>query len=162
MRTRITSRVLTQDVKDQFGNMTHSMYFHQRRSNKHQGNQLWHQTWSCLMRTYLFIEILGLWGRKGVPDLQASTSLWEARISGSFDSIPFFSQILQKLVYISPCSSHAKQSQESFFSFSSLTYIYQPPSKNPPNLLEENPLSFHIFFPFVTDSLMEIIYVLSF
>ena len=41
-------------------------------------------------------------------------------------------------------------------------YIYQPSKRDPPNLLEENPLSFHIFFPFVTDSLMEIIYVLSF
>ena len=39
--------------------MTHSMYFHQRRSNKHQDNQLWHRTWLCLMRTYTFIE---LWG----------------------------------------------------------------------------------------------------
>ena len=39
--------------------MTHSMYFHQRRSNKHQGNQLWHQTWLCLMRTCTFIEFWG-------------------------------------------------------------------------------------------------------
>ena len=34
------------------------MYFHQRRSNKHQGNH-WHQTWSCLIRTYTFIEFWG-------------------------------------------------------------------------------------------------------
>ena len=44
------------------------------------------------------------------------------------------------------------------------------PQKNTPNLLEENPLIpsfcnllyFLIFFPFITDSPMEIIYVLSF
>ena len=60
--------------------------------------------------------------------------------------------------YLSVCS--LKKIVSPFF-FSHI-YIYQPPSKNTPNLLEENPLSFHIFFPFVTDSLMEIIYVLSF
>ena len=32
--------------------------------------------------------------------------------------------------------------------FSSLTYIYQTPSKNPPNLLEENPTFLSYFLPF--------------
>ena len=30
--------------------------FYQRWSNKHQHNQMWHQTWSWLMITYTFIE----------------------------------------------------------------------------------------------------------
>ena len=33
--------------------------FHQRWSNKHQGNQLWHQSWSCLIRAYTFVEFYG-------------------------------------------------------------------------------------------------------
>ena len=30
--------------------------FYQRWSSKHQDNQIWHQTWSWLMITYIFIE----------------------------------------------------------------------------------------------------------
>ena len=38
----------------------HNMHFYQRWSNKHQGNQSWHQTWTWLMITYTFIEFLSL------------------------------------------------------------------------------------------------------
>ena len=66
---------------------------------------------------------------------------------GSLDCNWFFLLLLCSSSRRSPNACCSKKNLPHSI-FSSLTYIYQPPSKNPPNLLEENPLSFHIFFPF--------------
>ena len=121
-----------------------------------------------------------------------SKHTWKHFLPVRKSPLVLYSQIFPTGLFVLPSSSSENLSLSSSLSASFLTYIYQPsqkrPSKStegksPPSFLfvclykdnkkslpkkktflvqKRNLLSFLIFFPFVTNSPMEIIYVLSF
>ena len=122
--------------------------FYQIWSNKHQHNQIWHQTWSWFMITYIFIEFQS-WGVERAYLISEHPHVWVVLAAivlfRSLCSSPW--KIFRKKIslYSSPRKIF-KKNPPSEFLFSRIDITPQRPKFVPKK--ENSPISFLLFFLF--------------